>query len=261
MKRMHLYIIAAVIIIAVVAALILTTSGSKGSSLVSYDNKPVPASLLAMLSIPNSVASGVGIGVASKYITPLNAPPLMINGKPEILYIGAEYCPFCAAERWPMVIALSRFGTFTNLHYMTSDPNDYAPSTPTFDFYNSTYTSPYISFVTVEQTTNNRSTLQTPNASQSYLFSRYDPNGGIPFILFANRSVWINANYDPLSVLGGKNWTEIAAQLQNSSSVQAQAIVGTANLMTAQICIIDNNTPSSVCGQPYIKTIEGSIGG
>jgi hypothetical protein len=32
-----------------------------------------------------------------------------------MLYIGAEYCPYCAAERWPLVMALSKFGTFSNL--------------------------------------------------------------------------------------------------------------------------------------------------
>ena len=32
-------------------------------------------------------------------------------GLPEMLYMGAEYCPFCAAERWAMVMALSKFGT------------------------------------------------------------------------------------------------------------------------------------------------------
>jgi len=261
MKRTYLYAIVALIIIAVVVVLVFSTNSglSSGEKLASFDNKPVPASLLAMLRIPDSVSNQVGAGVAEKYVTPLNAPALTLNGKPEILYIGAEYCPFCAAQRWPMVIALMRFGNFTNLSLMTSDHNDYSPDTPTFTFYNSTYTSPYISFVSVEQTTNTRTALQQMNDSQLALFAANDPNGGIPFILFANRSVWINADYDPLSVLGDKNWTVIAAQLQNSSSVQAEAIVGTANLMTAQICIIDNNTPTSVCSQPYVRNLEGAI--
>ena len=48
-------------------------------------------------------------------VSPLTAttgqPALTSGGKPEILYVGAEYCPYCAAERWAMVVALSRFGT------------------------------------------------------------------------------------------------------------------------------------------------------
>src|SRR5205823_15010475 len=42
------------------------------------------------------------------------------SGKPEVLYIGAEYCPFCAAERWSLVYALARFGTFKGLLLSTS---------------------------------------------------------------------------------------------------------------------------------------------
>ncbi len=42
------------------------------------------------------------------------APP-HLDGKPEVLFVGAEFCPFCAAERWPLIVALSRFGRFTAL--------------------------------------------------------------------------------------------------------------------------------------------------
>ena len=261
MKRIHIYALAIVLIIVMAAVLIFTTGSVKSSaSLVAYDNKPVPGSLLQMLRIPANVSSSVGIGIAPKNnIELLNATPMTLNGKPEILYIGAEFCPFCAAQRWAMIIALMRFGNFTGIKYMTSSASDYAPSTPTFTFYNATYTSPYISFVAVEQTTNTYQQLQQLNSTQEFLFSKYDPKGGIPFILFANQTVWENADYDPLSVLGGKNWTEIAALTHNASSLQSLAIVGSANLMTAQICAIDNNSPASVCGQPYIKKLEGSV--
>jgi hypothetical protein len=29
-----------------------------------------------------------------------------------VVFVGAEYCPYCASERWPLVMALSKFGTF-----------------------------------------------------------------------------------------------------------------------------------------------------
>ena len=43
---------------------------------------------------------------------------LTADGKPLVLYVGAEYCPYCAAERCAMVQALSRFGTFSNLTFV-----------------------------------------------------------------------------------------------------------------------------------------------
>ncbi len=264
MRRAYLYLLVVIIILAVAAGLVLSNAfGGKGTvsltSLIAYDNKPVPAAFISLLQVPNNIGNAVGIGVANNYVTPISGVnSIQLNGKPEVLYIGAEFCPYCAAERWAMAIALMKFGTFSNLHFMTSAASDTPASIPTFTFYNSTYSSSYISFVSVEQTTNTRAPLQTLNSSEAYLFSKYNPGEGIPFILFANRSYWISANYDPQSVLYGRNWSYIASQLYNTSSVQSEAIIGTANLMTAQICAIDNNTPSSVCSQPYVQSIEAS---
>lgn len=263
MKKTYLYGVALVVIAAVVLLLALSTflgPNSSSQNLPAYDNVKVPQSLLSELSIPNTISNEVGIGLASRNVKSINGNATYVGGKPEVLYIGAEYCPFCAAERWGMVIALMRFGNFSNLHFMTSSKTDYAPSTPTFTFYNSTYYSPYISFVAVEQTTNNMTPLQQPNASEAAVFQQNDPSGGIPFIFFANKTVMLDSNYDPKSVLGGRNWSEIAQQISNASSLQAQSIIGTANLITAQICQIDNNSPSDVCSQPYVKAVISEAG-
>src|ERR1700722_14197678 len=92
---------------------------------------------------------------------------LTSGGKPEIVYVGAEYCPYCAAERWALTAALSRFGTFSNLHYIHSSSTDVYPSTPTLTFYKSTYTSKYVDFQPVEiQGTTEGKALQTPTAEQ-----------------------------------------------------------------------------------------------
>ena len=32
------------------------------------------------------------------------------SGKCLVFFMGAEFCPFCAAERWAIVGALDRFG-------------------------------------------------------------------------------------------------------------------------------------------------------
>ena len=76
--------------------------------------------------------------------------PLTEGGKPEVLFVGAEYCPFCAAERWPLVVALARFGRFTALHDATSSSQAVFPSTATFSFTGVAYTSPWVALVGVE---------------------------------------------------------------------------------------------------------------
>ncbi len=247
------------------------------TALVSYDNKPVPQYVLSSLEIPNNISNQVGIGTArpSSIFSIDNAPSLTLNDKPEILYIGAEFCPYCAAERWAIIMALLRFGNFSNLHFMTSSATDYAPSTPTFTFYNSTYTSSYISFVGIEETTNQKTEnptgfmgyglLQQPNSSEQYIFSTIDLGnthappkacGGIPFVDFANSSAIVSAGYDPLNIFSNGNWGAVVSMIYNTSSLQSQAIIGEANLLTAKICEADNNAPQSVCSQPYAKNIE-----
>jgi thiol-disulfide isomerase/thioredoxin len=36
------------------------------------------------------------------------------DGKLLVFFMGAEYCPYCAAERWAIVRALQRFGRWMN---------------------------------------------------------------------------------------------------------------------------------------------------
>ena len=258
-------------LIAIVAFVLITgatTGGSQASALAAFDNQPAPQSVLSQLRIPSSVADSVGIGLATNFPKSVTAKPLTLNGKPEIVYIGAEYCPYCALERWGLVIALMRFGNFTGLQYMTSSATDVGASTPTFTFVNATYTSKYIAFVSREQTNNkvNSTTgqyqpLQQLNASQRALVSKYDSTGSIPFMVFANETVQVGANYNDPTVIASMNWTTIADTLHNSpSSLQSLALVGEANLITAQICLILNNTPASTCSQSYVTSVERLLG-
>ena len=84
-------------------------------------------------------------------------PPLTISGKPGAVFIGGEFCPYCAAERWALIMAFCKFGTFTNLKETTSSPWDTDPSTATFSFYGATYSSPYLTFDTSEHESNDTS--------------------------------------------------------------------------------------------------------
>jgi thiol-disulfide isomerase/thioredoxin len=266
-KRLYLAGLVLIVIIALVLVFAGTGKGTPGAALVAFDNQPVPQSVLADLHVPNSVATTVGVGLASNFPVHISGKPLTLNGKPEILYIGSEFCPYCAVERWGLVIALMRFGNFTGLKYMTSSPTDVGPNTPTFTFIGAQYTSNYISFVTrelvnnvVNASTGQYTTLQTLNTSLTALTTKYNPNGSIPFVDYANESTQVGANYNDPTILANMNWSTIAGMLQNSNSTQSLALIGSANVDTAQICKILNNTPSSVCGQGYIKSIESELG-
>lgn len=255
-KNMKIYIGIAVIVIVIAVLAYIYFSSSGNSSLVTYDNKLVPASQISQLYIianNQALAQAVGQGAIVSPPLPINGTPLFYGNKPGMLYVGAEYCPFCAATRWSMVLALMRFGNLTNLHYMTSSSSDIYPSTPTFTFYNSTYSSSVIDFVSVETTTNTRTPLQVPNSTVNVTFSKYD-TAGIPFIDFGNKYIQSGAAFTP-GLLANSNWAQVISQLSNGNATVTQAIIGEANIFTAKICSIDNMKPQNVCSQPYINSI------
>jgi hypothetical protein len=222
----------------------------------------------SLVSLPASIQDGVGRGSVTATLRPADGAPLVgPTGKPEVFYDGSEYCPFCAAMRWPLIISLARFGTFTGLKSTTSAANDVYPNTPTFTFVGSTYQSQYIDFVPVEEFGNkpapgggyNR--LQTPTAEQIALIQKYDAPpytssaGGIPFMDLGNRRILAGSTYQP-DALQNMSWQQIVDALHDPNSVQARAILGTANLITAAICEITADQPASVCMSPAIKAIQ-----
>jgi Domain of unknown function (DUF929) len=252
-----------VIVVAFVVIKAFTGTASAGSNTATASAGVVTD----LTSVPASTLKTVGKGSALTYnakpMIPITGPPLTENGKPEVLYLGAEYCPFCATERWAMAQALSRFGTFSGLKFIHSDPSDVYPSTPTLTFYKSTYTSKYVAFTPVEETTVSKQPLQTPTSAEQALDAKYDvpPNtseaGSIPFVDLGNKFMLSGAQYNP-QLLQGKTWAQVAAALKDPSNPIAQGADGAANTFTAAICKLTNNQPATAC-TPTVQAIEGSF--
>jgi hypothetical protein len=211
-------------------------------------------------TLPQAEFETIGQGTASNPIKPVSGSPLTgSTGQPEVLYIGAEYCPYCAAERWPLIVALGRFGTFSGLQATTSSSSDIYPNTPTFTFRGATFTSQYVDLRAVETKDRNQSPLQSPTAAENQLISRYDTSNSIPFVDFANRYAFAGAMYSP-DLLGGLSWQSIASDVQNPDTAQAKAIVGSANLLTAAICKATGDQPAAVCSGAAIQSLERKLG-
>ena len=183
----------------------------------------------------------------------ISGTPLTSNGKPEMLYIGAEFCPYCAELRWSMAVALSRFGSFTTpLRGIHSSGTDVYPNTATLTFYRAGYTSKYLAFTPVENETVNRTPLQPTTTQQQAIWDKYDANS-YPFIYFGGKYMITSPIYDP-QVLQGKTWAQIAAALHDPSSAIAQGALGAANYMTAAICKMTGDQPASVCSSLPVST-------
>jgi thiol-disulfide isomerase/thioredoxin len=239
--------------------------------------KSVPG--LPGLSVSASSASGYSstLLIDPGILNAVSGAPLTSGGKPEVLYIGAEYCPYCAAERWAMVVALSRFGTFSGLATTHSAAKDGAgnaepnPNTPTWTFVNTKYSSSDVSFTGVEMETNvpngsnGYTTLQTPTSAEEALINKWDtapyiPStdaGSIPFVDIGNKYMISGASYNG-QILGGKTYPEIAAAMKDPSSSIAQGVDGTANYITAALCKVTNNQSTSAC-TPVVKGLESKL--
>ena len=210
-------------------------------------------------------SNAVGAGSVTRPPAAVSGAPLTSGGKPEVFYIGAEFCPYCALEQWGLVVALSRFGTFAGLRTVHSSSTDVYPNTPTWTFYGSSYTSRYLTFTAVEQASNVPDAsaplgyvpLQSPTAGQQALLRKYDPERSIPFVDIGNKYVISGASASP-QVLADKSWAQIASSLHDPSSPVAQAVNGTANYITAAICKVTNNQPVTAC-TPIVTALASQI--
>ena len=160
---------------------------------------------------------------------------------------------------------MSRFGTFHTLRETVSASDDSYPNTSTFTFYQSSYSSSYLDFVPVENQDNQRQTLQTPTAEEQQLLTRYNVTG-YPFMDIGDRYLITAPSFDPAVLRTNPqdpsspplSQQEIAHQLSSGNKLSV-CILGTANYLTAALCSVTNNQPSSVCGDPSIQSIEASL--
>ncbi len=213
----------------------------------------------AIGAIPTSTFNAVGAGTATGLKPISGAPELTSGGKPEIVYMGGEFCPYCAAERWALATAVSRFGTLSHVTFIHSSPTDVYANTPTLSFYKSKYTSRYLSFDPVEWFTEtpDRSTpfgysyLQQPTAQEAALFTRY-AGGSVPFVDLGNRFLLPQTQYLP-NVLASLTWPQVADALHDPSSPIAKDVDGAANILSRAICTMTHGQPSRVCDSAGVK--------
>ncbi len=252
----------------VTAAIVTAPSSSK--------SPPKPSSAASesltqeLTSVPGSVFEAVGLPaeITNLPTRVTGRDALTDPGLPELLWMGAGYCPFCASERWSLVMALSRFGTITGLGTSYSSPSDFAPDTPTLDFSKVSYSSPYLVFKHYELASNRPASpsaacsvngyacLQVPPSSYLQLFETLG-GGDFPFVDFGNKMVQSGAGFEdqPL-VLAGLSFDQIAHLVHQPDSDVAQAEDGSANYFTAAICIMTGGSPASVCSSPVVKQAE-----
>ena len=262
-RKLTIIGVTSLVVLAVIAAIVIGGLGKSDPPAPTATD--LPASVVqAATTVPASTLATVGIGDVTGLPQPAQGRPLSADGKPVVLYIGAEYCPFCAAERWPIVVALSQFGEFSDLGATTSAADDVFPNTPTFSFSGAGYDSDHIAFVGKELATNQREgdsygKLDTLTATEQQEFTTLTGGQqGFPFVDFAGSYTISGSQFDP-TVLQGKSLTEIADSLADPGDPVSRAVNGAANTITATVCQLTEGQPADVCDTPLISDLRAQL--
>ena len=257
-SRARLIVVGLAVALILAIAGVLLVVGNRSSTPAAADvsiGAPVSAQVLGEVTgVDPLVIAAVGTGGLT---APLQAIPngnASSGGKPELLYVGSESCPWCAAERWSLVNALSRFGTFSNLHYTRSADDD--GDIATFSFHGAHYTSQYIEFVPVEASDRYGKQLETLTGQQQSILTAYT-GGSVPLVYLGGR-FWGSGGYD-FSVLSGKDQVQIAAALKDPTSPITRNMIGNANYLTAALCTLTFSQPVSACGNTTILNLSRQL--
>lgn len=216
-----------------------------------YDKAGAPAT-------PSASIMAIKDGTASKD-----------GDKAKVLYVGGEFCPYCAGERWAMVAALSRFGTFTGLAPTTSADND--GNIPTVTFAKATYTSDTVTFSAHETRDRQGKPLQTLPDDIAKIMTTYDAPpyvdsknaGSIPWTWFG---LWqaVGSAVPLTDFTGGGSVAtvthdEVATAMNNGSDGLGKDILAASNVISAQICALNGNQPASVCDSAGVKAAAATL--
>jgi Domain of unknown function (DUF929) len=268
-------ILLVLVIVLVLVVVELTNSSPAGR--VPLAVQKAPAGLVqAVTTIPASVFNLVGDPSEPVITDPPtivhHARTLTTGGLAAVVWVGALFCPACAAERWALVIALGRFGTFDTLYTTTSAASDPFPDTATFSLEGAEYNSRTVALSAVEEYGNspsNRSPVGfTPlghlNALEAQAMETYDrapwaTPGLLPFVDVGDRVIISGESFSP-EVLSGLTMQQIATDLTVPSSPVAQALLGTANQITAAICLTTRGKPANVCSTQAVAQTARLLG-
>jgi len=167
------------------------------------------------------------------------------GGKLFVFFMGAEYCPYCAAERWAIVRSLQKFGQWDGLKQTISAARD-EPflNLPTYDFTKATYTSPHIEFVAREIQDREFKPLDKILKTEEKLLRKFNPKKEIPFLLIAGRFAQIGSGFTP-KIFIGHTFRQTETELKKVESEIRKTIDEEANIISALLCA--SGLPPELC--------------
>ena len=196
--------------------------------------------------------------VLGKFMHITNEPLKRQSGKSIVFFMGAGFCPFCAAERWAIVNALSNFGKWEALvETASADHDEKYLNIPTVSFTHAKYVSDYVEFVGRETADRNIEPLQELGEKDYEILDTFNPDQIIPFLLIDGQFMQAGAGYSP-QILEGMDHAKVRAELTNPASPVGKAMKTEIDNITALVCKSIAGK-GNVCSSDNIKNLAGKI--
>lgn len=173
-----------------------------------------------------------------------------------VYYLGAGFCPWCAAERWSIVEALKNFGTWEGLALdKSAEKNEPFLNLPTYNFSGAKFKSDYIDFVGKEFQDRNFQDQDHLTDFDNTVLDNYNLEGVIPFTFIGERFVRIGSGPKPEQLVGLSH-DDVKKQLESKNTNLAKAIEEEANYIAA---LIYHSLGGKIQIPDHIKQIASQI--
>jgi hypothetical protein len=173
------------------------------------------------------------------------------RGKVVVLYVGAQSCSLCAAERWAIVGALANFGNWSNLQESLSGPPSVEPqfpNIPTYSFVNASYSGENVSFQAVELRDRAGNPFQQLAPVQQSLFEREDPSGSIPFLSVGGEYYKLGTGVN-VTLFVGMNFTQAEQAVASGRGPISDSVRGESQNIASTLSIV-----LRAAGEPAVQT-------
>ncbi len=173
-----------------------------------------------------------------------------------VYYLGAGFCPWCAAERWSIVEALKNFGTWEGLRLdKSAEKNEPFLNLPTYNFSGAKFKSDYIDFIGKEFQDRNFQDQDHLTDFDNTVLDNYNLEGVIPFTFIGERFVRVGSGPKPEQLVGLSH-DDVKKQLESKNTNLAKAIDEEANYIAA---LIYHSMSGRVQVPDHIKQIASQI--
>lgn len=196
--------------------------------------------------------------VLGKFMHISNEPLKRPTGKSLVFFMGAGFCPYCAAERWAIISALSKFGILEGIVEDSSAGHDEKYlNIPTLSFARARYESKLVEFIGRETADRNFEPLQELDDKDYQILDTFNPDQIIPFLLIDGQFMQVGSGYSP-QLLEGLDHTKVMAALADANSAVGKAIDSEANNIVAMICKSIGGK-AEVCSSDSIRALIAKI--